>query len=866
MSKGLWILVILLSIGARAYSQQENVWAFGTASGLDFNGSSPMAMPTGITGFGEASASVCDNSGQLLFYSNGVKVWDRNGNLMPNGNDLINDPGLAPLPAIAVDFTSSTTQGALIVPVPGNTQKYYLFSMTCAEMGISNNGMGRLYYSIVDMQQNGGLGDIQAGQKGVLVDSGLTEHMAGVTGDHCNIWVLTISRLQNTLRAYNITESGVNANPVISPLLPVNYYIPLGSITASSDRKTVAIGRSGVGLYDFDPATGTATGKVALAGAYSVASGAYNVCFSPDDSKLYVSFVPLPVGNYASFQFDLSSGDSLTMVNSAVVMNNPISISFKKAANGKIYTTSGGNALNVINYPDLPVPACQFIAGALPVTGNIGLGLPNTVPVFVTDTMTGHSAFKAGCFAAALNLHALNDSTGWDYNWSTGATGPLCSVEMPGTYWVTYKSAPCIYHTDTIIAMFPDGAAPHLFIEANCKGDTNGYTYVYTYPGDTINYIYEWKDNNGTLLSVTDSLKPASTGNYSLHIHSANCDTTLLFYIPELEFHVSFTADSFYCQGDSLSFQNTSENYFTHYLWHFGDGSSSTEPNPVHPYNMPGTYSVILTGSGQRCKDTASHTITVDTPAAAFFTTDRDSICTGESVTFYPAQAMESITWFNWQSGANFSLSAPPDSFFRFAFDRPGNHPVTLNVRARACPDTAYTDTVYVYPLPLVNLGPDTVLCLNGNPILLRNAASSAVNSSYSWNTGDTSATIYARSPGTYRFTIALAPLGCSNTDEVIVDKGCYIDIPNAFTPNEDGTNDYFFPRQLLSRHLTRFRMQLFNRWGQVIFETTNTEGRGWDGKFNGSPQPEGIYMYLIDVEIDTYLKEHYQGNVTLLR
>lgn len=866
MKQVLWMLLLLLGNYA-AYSQQENIWAFGTASGLDFTSGNPVAVSTDITGFGEASASVCNNSGQLLFYANGVKVWDRNGNFMPNGNGLINDPGLAPLPPNAVDYTSSTTQGALIVPMPGEAGKYYLFSLTCAEMGINNSGMGRLYYSVIDMQLNGGLGDVVPGQKGILVDSGLTEHMAGVTGDRCNVWVLTVSRLQNTLRAYDVTESGVNNSPVISPLLPTNYYIPLGSIAASSDRRTLAIGRSGVGLYQFDPATGSATGTVQLAGSYTISSGAYNVCFSPDDSKLYVSYAPLIVGLFASFQFDLSSGDSLTMVNSAVPIDNPTSFSFKKAANGKIYTTGGGNTLNVINFPDLPMPACQYIPGVLPLPGSVSFGLPNTVPVFVSDTVTGHSGHKAGCYAAGLTLHAINDTSGWDYNWSTGASGPMCTVDTPGTYWVTYKSAPCIYHTDTITARFPNGTLPHLVIRESCKNDTNGQAFVYTYPGDTTAYTYEWKNSNGILLSITDSLNHAMGGHYTLRLQTADCDTTLSFYIPELEFHVSFAADSFYCQGDSLLFENTSENHFTSFYWHFGDGSSSNETSPEHQYTLPGTYTVILTGSGPVCKDTARHTIAVDAPASAYFTTDRDSICAGASIVFYPAATPESITGYHWQSAPNLSLSAAPDSVFRFAFDEAGTIPVSLTADARACPDTTYTDSIYVYPLPLVYIGPDTVLCLNGEPVLLQNLAAPAIaNSLYSWNTGDTSPSLRIKSPGTYRLRITLPPLGCSNADEIIVAKGCYIDIPNVFTPNADGVNDYFFPRQLLSRHVTKFRMQLFNRWGQVIFETDRTDGRGWDGRFNGTVQPEGVYMYLIDVEIDGHLQEHYQGNVTLLR
>ena len=60
--------------------------------------------------------------------------------------------------------------------------------------------------------------------------------------------------------------------------------------------------------------------------------------------------------------------------------------------------------------------------------------------------------------------------------------------------------------------------------------------------------------------------------------------------------------------------------------------------------------------------------------------------------------------------------------------------------------------------------------------------------------------------------------------------------------------------------------MQIFNRWGQIVFETTRTDGRGWDGKFNGKEQPQGVYVYVIDVTIDGTRQEHYQGNVTLLR
>src|SRR5690606_6874856 len=89
---------------------------------------------------------------------------------------------------------------------------------------------------------------------------------------------------------------------------------------------------------------------------------------------------------------------------------------------------------------------------------------------------------------------------------------------------------------------------------------------------------------------------------------------------------------------------------------------------------------------------------------------------------------------------------------------------------------------------------------------------------------------------------------GCSSSDEMTVNKDCYINIPNAFSPDGDGLNDYFFPRNQSEQSIAKFKMQIFNRYGGVIFETENLEGSGWDGRFNGVEQPFGVYVYVIEV------------------
>src|SRR5690606_23628606 len=176
---GLLLLILMIHSLCLCAQQEENIWVFGDYAGLDFNNGAPVPIQTAIEGFGEANASIADENGQLLFYTEGTIVWDRMGNVMPNGNDLIGSS------LSSYTITSSTCQGALIVPMPNNKGKYYVFSLTAIE-----SGMDHLYYSVVDMDLNGGLGDVVPGQQGILIDSSLSEKMTAVVGDRCNVWLL----------------------------------------------------------------------------------------------------------------------------------------------------------------------------------------------------------------------------------------------------------------------------------------------------------------------------------------------------------------------------------------------------------------------------------------------------------------------------------------------------------------------------------------------------------------------------------------------------------------------------------------------------------------------------------------------------
>ncbi len=146
-----YLAIILTLYGLSVSGQGENnIWIFGFRAGIDFNGGTATPVPSAISGGNmEACASVSDATGQLLFYTNGSRVWDRAHNLMPGGNTLHGRP--------VSSLTESSQHGAQIVPVIGEPGKYYIFSLTEWEAHASMYG-GRLFYSVVDMSLNGGRG------------------------------------------------------------------------------------------------------------------------------------------------------------------------------------------------------------------------------------------------------------------------------------------------------------------------------------------------------------------------------------------------------------------------------------------------------------------------------------------------------------------------------------------------------------------------------------------------------------------------------------------------------------------------------------------------------------------------------------
>ena len=848
------IFCFFMMLSGSARSQYSNVWAFGAHAGINFNIIPPQAITTRIL-TSEGSAVMCDSMGQLLMYTDGTTVWDRNHIVMPNGLDL---------PEVGLNITGSTSQGTIIIPKPGSHTQYYVFSLGKFE-ATAQGYFGKMYYSLVDMELNSGLGNVVAGVKGILMDSLLSEHMTAVSGNDCNIWLMVYSRTANVFKSYNIEVSGINFNPVLSPGVPLpSPALGIGTMDMSNDRTKMAVALDKLYLYHFDADLGIVNDPVVL----DTNTRYYGVSFSPDNSKLYAGIdYPNTVN-----QFNLISGDSLQMILSKTLISSGQGFSgaIKRAPDGKVYycirTFDTGVALNVIKFPNLAGTACQNIANGFPLATGTGslFGLPNLTMIATLKHYYNSRTDTAFCVNSYLM--EANNLNGINYLWENGSTGPTRLVNSPGTYWVKYKiNSPCIFdeYTDTIKIIF-DFTIQNTWTSSKhtgmCKADS------FMMVASNLNGTgYIWEDGStGTQRLVNQ------TGTYwvsynidSLCKHFA--DTFTLIY-PVTDYQVSFTADSILCTGDTVLFQNTSDNHFTDFLWIFSPQFSSTVASPEYTYHQPGAYQTMLTGTiNGICPDTAMGAVFVDSVFQVTFSTDREHICTGESVTF-SMQTNATVTDVLLELGDQTALTLYNEFSLSHAYDLAGIKPIQVTSNFRACASNSFRDTIYVHALPQVYLGPDTGLCLHGTAILLKNIKEQPSGTYRQiWNTGDTTAVLKALHPGTYALTVISIPSGCSTTEQIEVHKDCYIDIPNVFSPNNDGVNDYFFPRQLLSQKVSAFSMKIFNRWGQVVFETKNIHGRGWDGTLNNKSQPEGVYIYLIDAEINGVSSEKYQGNVTLM-
>ncbi|MDP4712299.1 MAG: gliding motility-associated C-terminal domain-containing protein [Saprospiraceae bacterium] len=416
------------------------------------------------------------------------------------------------------------------------------------------------------------------------------------------------------------------------------------------------------------------------------------------------------------------------------------------------------------------------------------------------------------------------------YRWQNGSAANTFLAGTAGIFWVEATRNGCSERDSIAIGL---KSLPRFELGQDtvlCEGEqallgTN-------VPGAT----YLWQDGN-----TSNTIQISRAGTYWLQTEREGCvfrDTLSASYtvLPTNR----LGADKTICQGQTLTLDASVDG--ATYAWQ--DGSSS----PQLTTGTAGSYEVsILVG---RCS--IRDTVAVGVLPLPVFELGRDTqLCAPAALLLQVGTPADS---YRWQDGSSQSAFLVGSSGL---------------IRATAVKEgCSWTDSLRVEVFdPLVpNLGTDTTICDNTSLILRSDVSAQA----YRWQDGSTGSSFEVTSPGLYTLSTFEGPCSVSNSINIAF-RSCTVFkafLPNAFSPNGDGTNDDFRPFLPPDVEVMDYMFRVFDRWGNLVFETNQTDA-AWDGTFRGSALPQGVFVYFLHVKYrDDFVEDTAQlsGDVLLTR
>jgi gliding motility-associated-like protein len=589
----LWLLAILLFSLNGVAQREGNFWHFGDFAALDFNSGEPVFLDNSAMYQREGCASISDSNGQLMFYTNGIKVWNRLNQAMGIGQLLSGG--------------QSATQSAIIAKKPGNNRLYYIF--TVPDLDIS--GTRGLRYTVVDMDANNGFGDFTQTMNATLNAAPTEEKITAVKhANNQDIWIITHLWNTDTFYAFLLTEQGIDKDhPVISHSGIIHSGVNMaGYMKASPDGSKLAIitkTNNSLQLFHFNNLSGEIDQPITFLSNYP---GGYGIEFSPSGRLLYIT-------DYLSVckvvQFDLTLPEN-EMINSGIVVGtvpNTYIGALQLAPDRKIYISKfdstssnhfvGDKYLGAISFPEERGLACGFVQDALDLgTKRCLWGLPTFVQSYFFQLQDFSATTSCAYDTTYFTITNHNDLNGvlWDFGDPASGTENQSDSLQPSHVYTTggdYNVRLISYfaaNTDTIYKKITIHPVPQIDLGVDrsfCSNDS-----LVLYAGDR-NNTYLWQDGS------TDSIFNVNyTGVYKVTVTNAfGCHATDSVSLIRIESPVvNLGNDTLLYTGETLELQ-INPNY-TSYLWNTGDTLSHLT------ISAPGEYWADVDNQGCRSSDT----------------------------------------------------------------------------------------------------------------------------------------------------------------------------------------------------------------------------------------------------------------------
>jgi uncharacterized protein (TIGR02145 family) len=653
VTTGLFLLLSVLG-----FSQGENnIWYFGNKAGLDFNTVPPTSLHnSAIWSSVCATVSISDSLGNLLFYSNGEIVWNRNHQIMPNGFDLV--------------FGLNYSQPVFAVKSVGEDSIYYLFCLQEPEPPTSEVG---LFYSVIDMRLNGGLGDIVVGMKTLPV-IGAEEARDKLHGTRHNnnrdVWIVTKNYDTWDFAAYLISSTGISNSPVLSPSSVHDINAErLGEMKISQNgKKLSAIYKTNVPNYpgytitefcDFNKTTGVISPLFKFKPVFDTVIWHANYTeFSPDSKWLYIIAISGYYPIMGCFQYDASKTDSTEFMQSQTVITysyGALTRGLQLAPDGKIYGCRPSiDSLSVINNPNIQGIGCNFQLSGISLDGRVGYeGLPQFIQRY-----KAYIHNSKGCMTDSISFSAdiwpPPDSVHWNFGDPASGTAnysnllePSHLFSGPGSFTVEMWVRHIDKRTDTswVVVNVPPAPNPVLGEDRTiCTGDSVTFD-----AGYFSSCTYLWRNLvTGLPVGTGQTFTTKIAGIYEVAVTDINdCigrDTVQLFVEPFVPVSVTISASANpVCTGTPVVFTASAINGGSapFYQWKVNGTNTGTNSPTFIYFPVNGdcitcqlTSNLPCTTGNPATSNTICMTVTTGLPVSVSIAASANPVCSGTSVTF----------------------------------------------------------------------------------------------------------------------------------------------------------------------------------------------------------------------------------------
>ncbi len=584
---------------------QADNWLFFQNAGLKFTdaGVQTNHLSAANLAAGKGTATISDENGNLLLYTDGMKVWNGSHVYINSGSNLRGNLG--------------ATQSSLIVPRPGSKKDYYIFTadiVVPSDFGFTQG----FNYSRVDITANSNQGAVTS-ERDILLVTEVAEMITGVK--HANgtdYWVVTHGLNGNKFHAFLVDSSGVSQTAVVSTVgsnLEGDYfkreYLGAMKLSPKGDKIAFAsLGKKVVEVFSFNNSTGLVTNPVSITlDVQGTGSGPYYVEFSPDGTKLYYTIANLVTGlNNELYQYDIIDGGQPILLNNTLLDLDSDVSALQVARDGKIYVGRYQKSmLGVIENPNRPGLLCNYNQNGINLGTKKALnGMPNFIQSYF-DIPTFN--YYNQCIGDSTRFTLLNksnvDEMEWDFgdpdNPKPGAgPNPVHKFSASGLYSVKltekYNDKSYVTTIPVIIHSLP----PKPF---EAKGDS-----MYLFPGSKVPldagegmFAYRWQDgSNDQIFEVSRG------GEIEVEIEDMNCcynSGSLKVIALDITVPSAFTPNGddlnqeFFAFGPSDGIENFNLKVFNHWgqmVWETNDFSHKWDGTIKGQLASRGLYTWLL--------------------------------------------------------------------------------------------------------------------------------------------------------------------------------------------------------------------------------------------------------------------------------